>query len=114
MRLILPAIAISISSHAAADDRAHPLVVASREAIRACAVIEADSIESCGNFVLRSPEATVARRAVRRAYEARSKFMDRCTESLASCQRRADLLILMGMYDASAESTTSSRPAPTE
>lgn len=75
------------------------LTEAAYAAMRACMVVEAQSIEHCGSLNGRSDELSAARKAVIAAYDARTVFMRDCEDShsLAQCTWEAEFDILVGL-----------------
>lgn len=90
-------LALCATAHAAEFDGSHPVSIAAREAVKACKVIEAESIEDCAASSKKSPEHTAARLAARKAYEAHAAYADSCK---GNCRWKADALVEIGIANA--------------
>lgn len=78
---------------------AHPLSIAARDAASACFKVDAPTIEDCGTTIPgNTEEHKAARKAVRKAFEARDAFMSECQagDTLAHCTADAEMHIMRG------------------
>ena len=90
--------AVILLAAAGAAQAAHPLEDATYEAMRLCGVVGAQTLESCGDSAIRSPEHTAARKAVGAMLRAQAAFMRSCQkeDSPTACTYRADWLFWGG------------------
>ncbi|RYF47634.1 MAG: hypothetical protein EOO38_11755 [Cytophagaceae bacterium] len=81
---------------------ADPVEEAAREVAIRCRSVGAESIDQCARLMGRSPEFTAARRALIRMYEARSRFVSDCSDTMeiTYCQDNANWLIGAGIASA--------------
>lgn len=75
-------------------------------AVKLCGVVDAMSVESCGQSTGRSPEHSAARKAVINMFNARAAFMRSCQATdryLDDCPYMAEYHMIVGFNRALAE-----------
>lgn len=90
--------ALVVAVMAGVAGAATPLEDATYEATKFCLMVDAPSIEACGNSSVRSASHSAARKALIRMYNERTTFMQKCEEreSLRDCQHMAEWNMLNG------------------
>lgn len=105
-RLNLTIVAILAAGLGGLATAASPLEDATYEATKACGVVGAINIESCGDSVVSSPAHSAARKAVIRLYTARTDFMRSCQKTeryIDDCPYMADWHFYRGFNRALSE-----------
>ena len=101
MRMVVLCLSLTIlGAWSSRTASASTLRQASYEAMTACLLVEAISVEHCGNVISRGPLYTAARLRVRDFHIERSRFARVCSKDAHACELLALQQIELGFNDA--------------